>query len=158
MRPLLLSALLLSAAIAGTAQAQELRGYSEPRFGTAAHVPVGWRSVPIQGQAGVSGHYFYSPDGATWIAVFGRTVPAGLDARRATTAADEQVTYRADGANWFVRSGFIKHRIFYRKAILSCGGRVAHLLAFEYPAQRKREHDGLVTALSHSLASSTAGC
>jgi hypothetical protein len=156
MRPLLALALLV--AVSPSVQAQELRGYSEPRFGTAAHVPAGWRSEPIRGQAGVSGHYFYSPDGATWIAVFGRPVPPGTNARGAVTAADERVTYRADGASWFVRSGFREDRIFYRKALLSCGGRVAHLLAFEYPAAEKREHDRLVTALSHSLRSGGTAC
>jgi hypothetical protein len=52
-----------------------------------------------------------------------------------------------------------KGRIFYRKALLSCGGRVAHLLALEYPADRKLEHDRLVTLMSHSLgSSSSAAC
>ena len=138
-------------------EAQGLRGYSEPRFGTAAHIPAGWRSEPIRDQAGVSGHYFYSEDGETWIAVFGRAVPAGVNARTSAAGPNERVTYRADGNNWFVRSGLRENRIFYRKAVFSCGGRVAHLIAFEYPADRKREHDHLVTVVSHSLRTEGRG-
>jgi hypothetical protein len=57
-----------------------------------------------------------------------------------------------------VRSGLRQDRIFYRKALFSCGGRVAHLIAFEYPASRKRELDRLVTAVSHSLRSHGKNC
>ena len=133
------------------AEAQDLRTFTEPRFGTSAQVPAGWRSQTIEREAGVSGRYFYSKDGATWIAVFGRTVSAGVSPRSSANAPDERVTYRADGPRWFVRSGLREDRIFYRKALLSCGGRVAHLIAFEYPADRKLEHDRLVTLVSRSL-------
>lgn len=139
------------------AQTQELRSFVEPRFGTYALVPSTWRSEPIK-QAGVSGRYFYSQDGETWLAVFGRTVAPGVNARKISTASDEIVTYRADGARWFVRSGLRQERIFYRRALFSCRGRVAHLIAFEYPASRKREHDRLVTLVSRSLSSGNADC
>jgi hypothetical protein len=131
--------------------AQELRPYSDPRFGTSAEVPAGWRSTSVEQGSGVSGRYFHSPDGETWIAVFGRTVAANVNPRAASIAPDERVTYRADGPGWFVRSGLRGDRIFYRKALISCGGRVAHLMAFEYPASRKRDHDRLVTVMSRSL-------
>jgi len=139
-------------------QAQELRSFTEPNFGTSALVPVNWRSEPIARPAGVSGRYFYSQDGETWLAVFGRTLAPGVNARRSATASDETVTYSADGDGWFVRSGLRQKRIFYRKALLSCRGRLAHLIAFEYPASRKREHDRLVTAVSRSLHSRGAAC
>ena len=140
-----------------SAQTQELRSFVEPKFGTSALVPGNWRSEPIK-QAGVSGRYFYSQDGETWLAVFGRTVAPGVNARTLATASDETVTYSADGARWFVRSGLRQERIFYRRALFSCRGRVAHLIAFEYPASRKREHDRLVTVVSRSLNSRGADC
>ena len=152
MRTLLAIGLL--AAACHSAQAQELRTYMEPRFGTAAHVPAGWRSEPLS-SAGGSGSQFVSPDGDTWIAVYGmraETQAGGRNARDIGFAENENVTYRADGAQWFVRSGFKqRERIFYRKAVFSCGGRVAHLLAFEYPAAEKGEHDRLVTLIARSL-------
>ena len=139
-------------------KAQELRSFTESNFGTSALVPVNWASKSIEQPAGVSGRYFYSQDGETWLAVFGRTVAPGVNARRLATASDEIVTYHADGEGWFVRSGLRQERIFYRKALFSCQGRLAHLIAFEYPASRKREHDRLVTAVSRSLHSRGAGC
>lgn len=137
--------------------AQALRTYTETRYGTSALVPADWHSDPIHGERDVSGRYFYSQDGETWIAVLGTSVRAGVNPRTAATASDERVTYAADGARWFVRSGFKEDRIFYRKVILSCGGRSAHVLAFEYPAERKREHDRLVTLISRSLRAGTRG-
>ena len=152
MRTLLVLGLLTAACCHG-AQAQELRRYVEPRFGTAADVPVGWRTQPLSSAAG-SGSQFVSPDGGTWIAVYGMRAEAGRADRGVPDSgfANENVTYRADGAQWFVRSGVKQRdRIFYRKAVFSCGGRVAHLLAFEYPAAEKREHDRLVTLVARSL-------
>jgi serine/threonine-protein kinase len=150
----LLALAFVAAACCQSAQAQELRSYSEPRFGTAAQVPAGWRAAPITGELG-SGAQFTSPDGDSWIAVYGRPAEptASEEAKRDEGyATDERVTYRAGGTRWFVRSGFKEgERIFYRKAIMSCGGRIAHLLAFEYPAAEKREHDRLVTLVSRSL-------
>jgi hypothetical protein len=140
-----------------SAHTQELRRFVEPKFGTSALVPSNWRSEPIN-QAGVNGRYFYSQDGETWLAVFGRAVAPGVNARTSATAPDETVTYSADGVRWFVRSGLRQDRIFYRRALFSCRGRVAHLIAFEYPASRKREHDRLVTVVSRSLNSRGAVC
>ncbi len=151
MRALLAFGLFLTASL--QVLAQDLHGYSEPQFGTFAQVPEGWRAEPIRDQPGVSGHYFHSPDGKTWIAVFGRPIGSGVNARGSATGPDERLTYRADGERWFVRSGLRNDQIFYRKALFSCGGRVAHLMAFDYPANRKREYDWLVTVMSRSLRS-----
>jgi serine/threonine-protein kinase len=158
MHRLLIVSAMIAAAGSNAALAQELRTYSEPRFGTSARVPAGWHSQPITGQLG-SGAQFVSPDGETWVAVYGRQAePTAAEEQKRDEglARDERVTYRAGGNRWFVRSGFKEtgngnERIFYRKAIMSCGGRVAHLLAFEYPADEKRAHDRLVTLVSRSL-------
>jgi hypothetical protein len=138
------------------AQAQELHPYREARFGTSAQVPADWRPESIHDQSGASGHYFFSPDGSSWSAVFG--LPVSADVSVHVAAPEEHVTYSAGGRGWSVRSGFKGDRIFYRKALLSCGGRVAHLLAFEYPAEQKREHDRLVTVMSRSLRGDRSSC
>jgi hypothetical protein len=154
MRALFAIGLFLAASL--QVHAQDLHGYTEPQFGTSALVPQGWRAEPIRDQAGVSGHYFQSPDGQSWIAIFGRPIRRGVNARSSAIGPDERLTYRADGDSWFVRSGLRNDRIFYRKALLSCGGRVAHLMAFDYPANRKLDHDRLVTVMSRSLRSAGA--
>ena len=48
-------------------------------------------------------------------------------------------------------SGYNGDRIFYRKAMLACGGRSWHHLAFEYPADQKRPFDQFVTRASYAL-------
>jgi hypothetical protein len=51
------------------------------------------------------------------------------------------------------------NRIFYRKAILACGGRAWHYLEFEYPAAQKRAFDEFVTHSSAALgAYARSGC
>ena len=53
----------------------------------------------------------------------------------------------------------IGDRIFYRKAMLACGGQVWHHLAFEYPAIQKRAFDLFVTRASYALqAYGQVGC
>ena len=52
---------------------------------------------------------------------------------------------------WGAISGFKGSKIFYRKAVLACGGTVWHAIAFEYPAARKREMDSFVIRASHSI-------
>jgi len=60
---------------------------------------------------------------------------------------------------WIVVSGYIGDRIFYRKAMLACGGQVWHHLAFEYPAIQKRAFDLFVTRASYALqAYGQVGC
>ena len=53
----------------------------------------------------------------------------------------EQITYQKRESDWGAISGFKGSKIFYRKAVLACGGTVWHAIAFEYPAARKREMD-----------------
>src|ERR1051326_8895517 len=63
------------------------------------------------------------------------------------------------GLTWIVVSGFMGNRIFYRKAILVCGGRAWHYLEFEYPAAQKRAFDEFVAHSSAALgAYARSGC
>jgi hypothetical protein len=50
----------------------------------------------------------------------------------------ETVTYFRREPDWIAVSGFKGGRIFYRKAVLACGGTVWHHIEFEYPAALKR--------------------
>ena len=42
-------------------------------------------------------------------------------------------------------------RILYRKAVIDCGGKVWHHIAFEYPADRKRAMDAFVIRAATSI-------
>ena len=51
----------------------------------------------------------------------------------------EQVTYLRGERTWIAVPGFKQNRIFYRAAVLACGGDRWHHIAFEYPASAKAE-------------------
>jgi serine/threonine-protein kinase len=53
-------------------------------------------------------------------------------------AEGESLTYLQGGHDWIAASGTKGDRIFYRKAIVACGGKVWHHIAFEFPAERKQ--------------------
>ena len=53
--------------------------------------------------------------------------------------------------NWRAVSGIKGDRIFYRKAVIACGGTVWHHIAFEYPASHKRQIDPFVLRASQSI-------
>ena len=103
-------------------------------------VPADWREEPPDPQR--KGQHYVSPDGnASFIAY---TVPAGADGiadhMKAVAFGDgEQVTYLRGERTWIAVSGFKQGRIFYRAAVLSCGGDRWHHIAFDYPASAKAE-------------------
>jgi len=71
----------------------------------------------------------------------------------------ETVTYFRRNPDWIVVSGFKGGRIFYRKAVIACGGTVWHHIEFEYPAARKRQMDSFVNRASYTVDhSETSDC
>jgi hypothetical protein len=141
------------------AQAQEFRTYVAPKSGTSALVPANWRSQGMKAADTREGQIFVSPNGNSMLAIYAMSTSSRDRAQAADepAAPDERIVYRANGRNWFVRSGFkADDRIFYRKMIFACDGRIAHLLAFDYPAAEKREHDRLVTITANSLRAGSA--
>ena len=66
-------------------------------------------------------------------------------------AEGETLTYLRGERDWIAVSGSKGDRIFYRKAIIACGGKVWHHIAFEYPIALKREMDTYVTRQPLSL-------
>jgi hypothetical protein len=63
----------------------------------------------------------------------------------------EVITYFRREPDWIAVSGFKGGRIFYRKAVLACGGTVWHHIEFEYPAALKRRMDPFVNRASDSI-------
>ena len=69
-------------------------------------------------------------------------VPAGAEGipghmKAVAFGEGEQVTYLRGERTWVAVSGFKEGRIFYRAAVLACGGDRWHHIAFDYPASAK---------------------
>ena len=115
-------------------------------------VPPDWRSQPQDRRLG--GRHYISPDGQSRFAAYATPVrqePVTSHMDAFASGEDERVTYRRRERDWLAVSGFKGDRIFYRKAILACGGKVWHHIEFEYPASRKREMDAFVIRASHAI-------
>ena len=142
---------LLLLAMAPVAQAQDRRVLA-PEATTTAVVPDGWRA---QQDPNWEGTKYVSPQGESSLVLYSlrrRQPSVEAHIRWFSALPGERVTYRARGRGWIVVSGFKQNgRIFYRKALLACNGRVWQHLSFEYPTSRKRAFDRLVTRTSHSL-------
>lgn len=122
-------------------------------------IPQDWRAVPPP--QGVNARGFISPDGSSKIVFYAKpaTRPVTAQLARLRTVRGGNITYQRAGRSWIVVSGFLGNRIFYRKAILACGGRAWHYLEFEYPAAQKRAFDAFVTRSSAALgAYARSGC
>jgi hypothetical protein len=122
-------------------------------------IPHDWRSVPPP--QGANARAFVSPDGNSKIVLYAKpaTRPTAAQLARLKRVRGGDITYVREGRTWIVVSGFFRDRIFYRKAMLACGGAAWHLLEFEYPAAQKRAFDDFVTRSSAALgAYAKSGC
>jgi serine/threonine-protein kinase len=93
------------------------------------------------------GNRFLSPDGSSWLTVYASltaTEPIVSHMQSVAFAEGETVTYLRGERDWIAVSGTKGDRIFYRKAVIACGGKVWHHIAFEYPITFKREMDPFV--------------
>ena len=82
------------------------------------------------------GKRFLSPDGSSWLAVYSFPTeyePISSHMQSVAFAEGETLTYLRGERDWIAVSGSKGDRIFYRKAIIACGGKAWHHIAFEYP-------------------------
>jgi hypothetical protein len=70
----------------------------------------------------------------------------------------ETLTHIQGERNWIAAAGFKGSRMFYRKAILACGGRVWHHVAFEYPPEIKARVDRFILLAAEGLNDSQTDC
>src|SRR5262249_40068460 len=113
--------------------------------GPADMVPPNWQLQPPN--SNLKGNRFLSPDGSSWLTVHASLTPTEPIASRMQSVAfagDETVTYLRGERNWIAVSGMKSDRIFYRKAVIACGGKVWHHISFEYPMEFKRQMDPFV--------------
>src|SRR5262245_16165206 len=93
------------------------------------------------------GNRFLSPDGSSWLTVYASLTtaePIASHMQAVAFAEGETVTYLRGERDWIAVSGMKGDRIFYRKAVIACGGKVWHHIAFEYPIAFKRRMDPFV--------------
>ena len=121
--------------------------HQQGRPSPATVVPSDWRLQREENR-------YVSPDGSSWFVPHAQPVgfePVAAQMDRIARHEGEQVTYFRRQADWIAVSGFRGGRIFYRKAVVACGGRVWHSIEFEYPAARKRQMDPFVNRASYSI-------
>ena len=149
MRVASLTSLILLAALSASLAAPyriDPRHHQEGRPNAASVIPPGWRLQPDR--------RYVSPDGSSWFAPHASPVgsePIAAHMDRIARQEGETVTYFRREPDWIAVSGFKGGRIFYRKAVLACGGKVWHYIEFEYPATLKRRMDPFVNRASYSI-------
>jgi hypothetical protein len=154
-RAFCLSLAATGSVIAVPAAADSWRTYRNARFGTKIEYPDRFRSGRPPDNGGGLG--FSSRDGAKFSVSGSHNVlehdlkglEEYLDEGR---ESDEQVTYRAHGDNWIVRSGAKNNMIFYERHLLSHRGAVINRFEIVYPARLQSAYDAVVTRMSRSLA------
>jgi hypothetical protein len=117
--------------------------------------PADWREETAD--PALKGQRFVSPDGNAWFLAY--TLPAGQEGiaghMKAVAFGDgEQVTYLRAERTWIAVAGFKQGRIFYRAAVLACGGDRWHHIAFEYPPSAKSEMRDFVERAAKTVRNS----
>jgi hypothetical protein len=128
------------------------RHHQEGRLNAATVIPSNWNLERDEGNG--RGNRYVSPDGSSWFAPVASpigTEPIELQMNRIARRDGEQVTYLRREPDWIAVSGFRGGKIFYRKAVVACGGKVWHHIEFEYPAALKRSMDAFVNRASYSI-------
>jgi hypothetical protein len=64
----------------------------------------------------------------------------------------DSITYEPRGRSWFVVSGYRRDKIFYQKALFSCGGRVVTLIAISYPIAAREMFDPVVERMEDAFS------
>ena len=115
-------------------------------------VPPNWQLQPPD--PNWNGKRFVSPDGAAWFATYATPAeqePIAAHMKAIAFVEGEEITYLRGERGAIVVSGLKADRIFYRKAVLACGGKVWRHVAFEYPADLKRNMDRFVTRAADAV-------
>ena len=149
MRVFLFTLLLLLSGLPSLAAPDRIdsRHHQEGRPRVATVVPSSWRLERDRDR-------YVSPDGSSWFAASAMPVgsePIAIRMDRIARQKGETVTYFRREPDWIAVSGLKGGRIFYRKAVVACAGKVWHLIEFEYPTVRKRQMDSFVNRASYAI-------
>jgi serine/threonine-protein kinase len=122
-------------------------------------IPPSWQLAPPD--PNWNGKRFLSPDGASWFAAYTAAAEEAAVAAHMKTLAfvdGETITYLRGERTWIAVSGFKGNRIFYRKAVIACGGTIWKHIAFEYPIELRHEMDRFVVSAATALDIDQTGC
>ena len=135
---------------------RERRG--SPPIPLAAVVPPHWQLQPPE--PNWQGKRFTSPDGAAWLAIYKTPADVAVaDHMKSVAFGDGETLIHVQGErSWIAAAGFKGSRMFYRRALLSCGGRAWHHVAFEYPVEMKPRMERFVALAAEGLHDSQTDC
>src|SRR5262249_4992628 len=91
---------------------------------------------------------------ASWTA----TEPITSHMQSVAFAEGETVTYLRGERDWVAVSGIKGDRIFYRKAVIACGGKVWHHVVFEYPITLRQMDPFVIRAAAIIDQAENDGC
>ena len=126
----------------------------------AEFVPPGWTLQAPDPKW--TGKRFVSPDGRAWFAAYSTEVaqePVPAHMRAIAFLDGETPTFIRGESDRIAVAGTKGDRMFYRKAVIACGGRTWHHIAFEYPIDMTRYVDPMLRRASMAVdASENDGC
>ncbi len=158
--------LVLAALAAGLANGPAQGGeiFGNARFGFFAEIPPGFTIADPEPENG-DGRTFHTADRSADLVLSGGWV---MDADFAGEVAQDKtyetedgwtITYQSKitpkGTSW---SGSKGDRIFYARAIATCGGQAHAGYRLEYPAARKAEFDAAIALLNSTLKPGEGDC
>src|SRR6476620_4461148 len=168
MAPVVALAMALAVAAPGMAEPapdceglreSRLLAYRNPRWGFGMDYPASFaldpESVPENGD---SARFWTVGQQATAV-VTGLRNGAGQSLAEVLDEAERDIrdngrgsiTYRRATPDWFVLSGYLADRIYYRRSFLARGGEVIATLWIEFPRALKPCLEPAVTAMSRSF-------
>ena len=144
------SALALTATLA-LAGETEWRRYAISSTGTSVEMPVTIFTRDAGPPEGGTGRRFFTDDNRADLTV--QSVPNPDNDSPATFLAKKKppagIIYRRVTPDFFVVSSIRNDRIWYNRCNRSNG--TMHCVMINYPAAEKRQWDGVVTRISHTL-------
>ncbi|HEU0061140.1 MAG TPA: hypothetical protein VFR19_14775 [Hyphomicrobiaceae bacterium] len=137
--------------------------YHNERFGFRLEYPANLFRIERTTEAG-DGRVFVAREGEARLLVGAlrnedhHSAKSYQDYLARNSYADYKITYRPLGDDWLVLSGEADGRIFYEKAILSCGGQLISSFAMLYPADKRDLFDPIVARVANSFVPGTKPC
>lgn len=109
-----------------------------------------------------TGKRYVSPDGRAWFAAYSTEVtqePVPAHMRTIAFVDGETPTFIRGESDRIAVAGTKGDRMFYRKAVIACGGRTWHHIAFEYPIDMSRYVEPMLRQASVAVdAGENDGC
>jgi hypothetical protein len=137
--------------------------YHNERFGFRLEYPANLFRIERTTEAG-DGRVFAAREGEARLLVGAlsnedhHSAKSYQDFLARNSYADYKITYRPLGDDWLVLSGEADGKIFYEKAIFSCGGQLISSFAMLYPADKRDVFDPIVARVANSFVPGTKTC